>query len=31
VVEALGGDIWYEEADGPRGATFAFSLPLIRA
>ncbi|HEY6958038.1 MAG TPA: GAF domain-containing protein [Candidatus Limnocylindria bacterium] len=26
VVEALGGDIWYEE--GPRGATFAFSVPL---
>lgn len=26
VIEALGGDIWYEEA--PRGATFAFSVPL---
>jgi K+-sensing histidine kinase KdpD len=31
VVEALGGDIWYEEADSARGATFAFSLPLVRA
>jgi len=26
VVEALGGDIWYEEKDG-KGATFAFSVP----
>ena len=27
VVEAQGGDIWYEEG---RGATFAFSVPLVR-
>jgi K+-sensing histidine kinase KdpD len=27
VIEAHGGDIWYEEGD---GATFAFSLPLAR-
>ncbi len=27
VIEAHGGDIWYEEGDGP---TFAFSLPLAR-
>ena len=31
VVEAQGGDIWYEEPVGTkRGATFAFSIPLIR-
>ncbi|HKW77965.1 MAG TPA: GAF domain-containing protein [Candidatus Limnocylindria bacterium] len=29
VVEAMGGDIWYEDG-APRGATFAFSLPLAR-
>ena len=28
VIEALGGDIWYE--DGATGATFAFSVPLHR-
>ena len=31
VVEAQGGDIWYEEPVGTKhGATFAFSIPLIR-
>ena len=29
VLDALGGDIWYEDASG--GATFAFSLPLADA
>ena len=29
VLDALGGDIWYEEGD--RGAIFAFSLPLAEA
>ena len=28
VVEALGGDIWYEES---KGATFAFSVPLDKS
>lgn len=28
VIEALGGDIWYEDAGA--GATFAFSIPLAR-
>ena len=28
VIEAHGGDIWYEE--GERGGTFAFSIPLSR-
>jgi len=27
VIEALGGDIWYEDMNG-KGATFAFSIPL---